>query len=102
MTQLNVGLVQHACSDDLQANLEASINGIRAAAEQGAQLVVLQELHRGLYFCQQEDVDQFDLAEPIPGPTTQRLGELAKSLGVGLLAVRATRPRSLSQHRRGH
>ncbi len=86
MTQLNVGLVQHACSDDLEANLEASISGIRAAAEQGAQLVVLQELHRGLYFCQQEDVDQFDLAEPIPGPSTERLGALAKSLGVVIVS----------------
>ncbi|WP_347329699.1 carbon-nitrogen hydrolase [Marinimicrobium locisalis] len=86
MTQLNVGLVQHACSDDLEANLEASMNGIRAAAEQGAQLVVLQELHRGLYFCQQEDVEQFDLAEPIPGPSTERLGALAKSLGVVIVS----------------
>lgn len=86
MTQLNVGLVQHACSDDLEANLEASISGIRAAAEQGAQLVVLQELHRGLYFCQQEDVDQFDLAEPIPGPSTERLGVLAKSLGLVIVS----------------
>lgn len=86
MTQLNVGLVQHACSDDLEANLEASISSVRAAAEQGAQLVVLQELHRGLYFCQQEDVDQFDLAEPIPGPSTERLGALASSLGVVIVS----------------
>lgn len=86
MTQLNVGLVQHACTDNVDANLEASVRGIRAAAEQGAQLVVLQELHRGLYFCQQEDVDQFDLAEPIPGPSTERLGALAKTLGVVIVS----------------
>ncbi|WP_027330997.1 carbon-nitrogen hydrolase [Marinimicrobium agarilyticum] len=86
MTQLNVGLVQHACTDDVDANLDISMRGIRAAAEQGAQLVVLQELHRGLYFCQQEDVDQFDLAEPIPGPSTERLGALAKSLGVVIVS----------------
>lgn len=86
MTQLNVGLVQHACTGDVDANLEVSMQGIRAAAEQGAQLVVLQELHRGLYFCQQEDVDQFDLAEPIPGPSTERLGALAKALGVVIVS----------------
>lgn len=86
MTQLNVGLIQHACTDNVDANLEASVRGIRAAAEQGAQLVVLQELHRGLYFCQQEDVDQFDLAEPIPGPSTERLGALAKTLGVVIVS----------------
>ncbi|MGD8176563.1 carbon-nitrogen hydrolase [Marinimicrobium sp. ARAG 43.8] len=86
MTRLNVGLVQHACTDDVTANLEASIAGIRSAAEGGAQLVVLQELHRGLYFCQQEDVEQFDLAEPIPGPSTERLGALARELGVVIVS----------------
>jgi len=86
MTQLNVGLIQHACSADLESNLQASIDGIRRAAEQGAQLVVLQELHRGLYFCQQEDVDEFDLAEPIPGPSTDRLGALARELNLVIVA----------------
>lgn len=86
MTPLNIGLVQHACSADLEANLALSMDGIRRAAEQGAQLVVLQELHRGLYFCQQESVDEFDLAEPIPGPSTQRLGALAEELGVVIVA----------------
>lgn len=86
MTQLNVGLIQHACSADLESNLQASIDGIRRAAEQGAELVVLQELHRGLYFCQQEDVDQFDLAEPIPGPSTDRLGALARELNLVIVA----------------
>lgn len=86
MTPLNIGLVQHACSADLEANLALSMDGIRQAAEQGAQLVVLQELHRGLYFCQQESVDEFDLAEPIPGPSTERLGALAKELGVVIVS----------------
>ncbi len=86
MTQLNVGLIQHACSDDLEANLQASISGIRRAAEQGAELVVLQELHRGLYFCQQEEVDRFDLAEPIPGPSTERLGALARELNLVIVS----------------
>ena len=83
---LKVGFVQQANSADLAANFAKSIAQIRIAAAQGAQLVVLQELHRGLYFCQQEDVDQFDLAEPIPGPSTQALGELAKELGIVIVA----------------
>lgn len=86
MTQLNVGLVQHACGADPQANLWASLEGIRVVAARGARLVVLQELHRSLYFCQQESVDAFDLAEPIPGPSTETLGALAKELGVVIVA----------------
>ena len=58
------------------------MNGVRTCAKQGAELVVLQELHNGLYFCQEEDPAQFDLAEPIPGPSTERFGALAKELGV--------------------
>lgn len=86
MTQLKVGLVQHACSADLASNLETTLNGIRAAAGQGAQLIVLQELHRGLYFCQQESVHAFDLAEPIPGPSTEALGALARELDVVIVS----------------
>lgn len=86
MKQLNVGLVQHSCSADTASNLQKSIEGIRKAAAQGAQLVVLQELHRGLYFCQQEQVEAFDLAESIPGPSTETLGALAKELGVVIVA----------------
>ncbi|WP_111640814.1 carbon-nitrogen hydrolase [Marinimicrobium alkaliphilum] len=82
MTELTVGLVQHACTADTRANLDKSIAGIRAAAADGADLVVLQELHRGLYFCQHESTDEFDLAETIPGPSTDELGALAKELGV--------------------
>jgi N-carbamoylputrescine amidase len=79
---LKIGLVQQVCSEDRTSNLATSIAGIRAAAKQGAQLVLLQELHTGVYFCQVEDTQRFDLAEPIPGPTTEELGHLAKELGI--------------------
>lgn len=83
---LNVGVVQQSCTADTTANFEKSIARIRVAAEQGAELVVLQELHRGLYFCQQEISGHFDLAETIPGPSTHALGELAKELGIVIVA----------------
>ena len=86
MKPLNIGIIQHACTADTAANLQKTMAEIRAAAQQGAQLIVLQELHRGLYFCQQEQVEAFDLAEPIPGPSTQALGGLAKELGVVIVA----------------
>lgn len=86
MTVLNVGLIQHTCSADTTANLQKTLNLIRAATAAGAQLIVLQELHRGLYFCQQEQADAFDLAEPIPGPTSEALGELARELGIVIVA----------------
>ena len=79
---LNVGLVQQACSEDRAQNLAASVAGVREAAARGARLVLLQELHTGVYFCQTEDTKRFDQAEPIPGPTTQELGKLAKELGI--------------------
>jgi N-carbamoylputrescine amidase len=79
---LKVGLVQHACTEDRDGNLAASISGIRKAAARGARLVLLQELHTGVYFCQTEDTKRFDQAEPIPGPSTQELGKLAKELGI--------------------
>ena len=83
---LQVGLVQQSCSADLAANFSKTITQIRVAAQQGAQLVVLQELHRGLYFCQQEIADYFDLAETIPGPSTQALGALAQELNIVIVA----------------
>ncbi len=86
MSHLNIGFVQQRCSSDLEDNLNRSIKGIREAAENGAKLMVLQELHRSPYFCQQEDPANFDLAEPIPGPTSKRLGEIAKILGVVIVA----------------
>lgn len=83
---LTVGLVQQACGTDRQANLATSIAGIEEAAGRGAQLVMLQELHTGPYFCQTENTDCFDLAEAIPGPSTRQLGEVARELGVVLIA----------------
>jgi N-carbamoylputrescine amidase len=82
---LTVGLVQQACGEDYDANLSASVAGIRDAAAQGAQLVLLQELHTGVYFCQSEDADRFNQAEPVPGPTTDRLAALARELNVVLV-----------------
>jgi len=79
---LKVGLVQQVCTEDRGANLAASLSGIREAAARGAQLVLLQELHTGVYFCQTEDTKRFDQAEPIPGPTTLELGKLARELGI--------------------
>lgn len=82
MKSLRVGLIQQSCSADRAANLEKSCDMIARAAASGAELVVLQELHTGPYFCQTEDPSLFDLAEPIPGPTSDTLGPLAARLGV--------------------
>jgi len=79
---LRLGLVQHACGDDLEANLERSVAGIREAAALGAGLVLLPELHRSRYFCQTAETRLFDLAEPIPGPTSRQLAALAEELRV--------------------
>lgn len=82
---LKVGLVQQANTGDRTANIEKLKRNIRACASQGAGLVVLQELHNGLYFCQTEDTAVFDQAEPIPGPSTEIFGALAKELGIVLV-----------------
>lgn len=83
---LRVAIVQHACSSLRDQNLSTSIDGIREAARQGARLVLLQELHTSVYFCQREDTVQFDLAEPIPGPSTAALAEVAKELHIVIVA----------------
>ena len=85
MTRVTVGLVQQTASEDRVANLAASEAGVRAAAAHGAQLVLLQELHLGVYFCQNQDTRRFDLAEAIPGPATERLGALARELNIVLV-----------------
>ena len=82
---MKVGLVQQANTADRAANIEKLQRHIRQAAAEGAELVVLQELHNGLYFCQTEDTSLFDQAEPIPGPSTELFGELAKELGIVLV-----------------
>ncbi len=79
---LTVGLVQHRCGEDREANLQKSIEGIREAADRGARLVLLQELHTSVYFCQTEEADHFDWAEPIPGSSTEALGSIAAEVGV--------------------
>lgn len=79
---LRAALVQQANAADRTENLNKSIEGVRRAAAAGAQLVLLQELHTGLYFCQTEDTANFELAEAVPGPTTEALAELAKELRV--------------------
>jgi N-carbamoylputrescine amidase len=89
---LKVAIVQHPCSEHRQENLKRGIQGIREAAARGAALVLLPELHMGPYFCQTEEIRHFDLAEPIPGPTTETFGALAAELGIVLIL-------SLFEHR---
>lgn len=84
--KIRVGLIQQPCNDNRASNLEQTIAGIRDAAQQGAQLVLLQELHTSLYFCQTEDTRCFDLAENIPGPTTTHLGKIAAELNIVIVA----------------
>ena len=85
-TTLPVALVQERNHGDAESNLGIIEQRVAEAAAQGAKLVLLQELHNGAYFCQHESVDEFDLAEPIPGPSTERLGRLAKQHGVVLVS----------------
>jgi N-carbamoylputrescine amidase len=81
-----LGLVQMRCEPDPQANLEKAVARIGEAADRGAQIVCLQELFRTPYFCQREDPSLFDLAEPIPGPTTERLAGVARQTGTVVVA----------------
>ncbi|MFN3487152.1 MAG: carbon-nitrogen hydrolase [Planctomycetota bacterium] len=83
--KFTIGLVQMRCTEDPKRNLTAAERMIRQAARAGAALVCLPELFRSLYFCQNEDPAQFELAEPIPGPTTRALGALARKLRVVLV-----------------
>ena len=83
---LKVGLVQMAMGEEPARNLAKAIDGVRDAAKRGARLVVLPELFRSRYFCQSQDAAQFGLAEEIPGPSTDTLGDLARELKVTLVA----------------
>jgi len=85
MSTIKVALVQQGLRENRAANIAASVASIREAAAQGARLVALQELHTGSYFCQTEDTACFDLAESIPGSSTELFGELARELGVVLV-----------------
>lgn len=82
MKQINVGIIQQHNTADIKQNIQRLAESIKSLAQDGANLIVLQELHNGLYFCQTENVDLFDLAESIPGPSTEFYGSLAKELGV--------------------
>ncbi len=86
MTHVNIGLVQMSCSSDKAANLDKAIGQVRAAKAKGAQIVCLQELFTSLYFCDEEVYDNFALAEPIPGPSTDRLCAVAAEEGVVIIA----------------
>ncbi len=86
MSKVKVGIVQMSCLADKQINLQKSIEKIKEAAAKGAQIVCLQELFTSLYFCDVEDYDNFKLAEPIPGPSSDLLSKIAKELGVVIIA----------------
>ncbi len=79
---MKIALIQQSNTTDIQKNISKLKQNIETCAKQGAELIVLQELHNGLYFCQVEDPANFDLAETIPGPSTNEFGTLAKQLGV--------------------
>ncbi len=85
MSILKVGMVQQSCTTDIEANIAKLTENIRKCAASGAELVVLQELHNSVYFCQTEDASLCDLAETIPGPSTEYFGDLAKRLGIVLV-----------------
>ena len=82
---MKIGIIQQSCTADVQANKEKLAANIAKVAEQGAELVVLQELHNNLYFCQTENTQLCDLAEPIPGPSTEFYGALAAKQGIVLV-----------------
>jgi N-carbamoylputrescine amidase len=84
--QLKVALIQQRCSSDRRTTIERTVGMVRQAAAAGAELVVLQELHTSLYFCQVEDPALCDLAETIPGPASQTFGDLARELGIVIVA----------------
>ena len=84
--KFKIGLVQMSCSTNPDANLNKAIAGIREAAAKEAEIVCLQELFRSQYFCREENAALFDLAETIPGPSTEAIGAVAKELGVAVVA----------------
>ena len=83
--KFTVGLIQMSCSGDARANLDKAEARIREAAAQGAQIVCLQELFRTQYFCREENADHFELAEPIPGPSSEALARIARSLKISIV-----------------
>lgn len=85
-SKFKIGLVQMTCSTDAEANLHKAIMGVREAAAKGAEIICLQELFRSQYFCREENAELFDLAESIPGPSTEALGAVARELQVSIVA----------------
>lgn len=92
MSTLKIGIIQQSCTENRETNIQKSFACIRDAATQGAKLIILQELHTSLYFCQLEETVRFDEAETIPGPSTESFSRIAKELGVVLVL-------SLFEHR---
>jgi len=86
MTKVNVALVQMSCVADKQSNLNKAVEKIKEAAAKGAQIVCLQELFTSLYFCDVEEYDNFKLAEPVPGPSTDAFSKLAADLNIVIIA----------------
>lgn len=86
MEKVKVGLVQMSCVADKNKNLQNAISFIRSAASEGAQIICLQELFTSLYFCDVEDYENFNLAEPVPGPSTEKLSIIAKELDIVIIA----------------
>lgn len=82
---MKIGIIQQSCTADVQANKEKLARNIADVSQQGAELVVLQELHNSLYFCQTENTQLCDLAEPIPGPSTKFYSEIAAKFGIVLV-----------------
>src|SRR5512144_2384018 len=80
-----VGIIQDSASDDAAATVAATVERVRAAAARGAQIICLKELFNAPYFCKSERCERFDLAEPIPGPTTDRMQMVAQELGIVLI-----------------
>jgi N-carbamoylputrescine amidase len=86
MTSLKIGWVQQSCSESREDNIRKTLDGIQSCAREGAELVILQELHAGIYFCQAEDTSKFDLAKPIPGPDTEVFSKAAADNQVVLVS----------------
>lgn len=85
-SKVKIGIIQHSCSSNVDQNFSIAEEGIREASAKGAQIICLQELFRTLYFCDKEDHNSFSYAEPVPGPSTDRLGKLAAELNVVIIA----------------
>src|ERR1700693_294730 len=86
MGKVKIGLVQTSCTANKEENLQKAVIRIREAASKGSQIICLQELFTSLYFCDEENYENFKLAEPIPGPSTEALSKLAKETSVVIIA----------------